>query len=67
MNTEFQKYIDLVGGRKEAAVRLNCSYPMVCKLVNGDHAVTGQRALEINRQFPEVSIVALIRGSQDAA
>ena len=67
MNTEMKRYIDLVGGRRAAAEKLDCSYQLVCKLVNGETAVTGKRAMDIITQFPEVSLKGLLEGSQDAA
>ena len=67
MNTEFKRFIQLSGSRREAAKRLGCSYELVCKIASGEASCTGPRAIQVARLEPEISIVGLIEGGKPNA
>ena len=67
MNTEFEKFVTLAGGRSAAAEVMGCKPTLVSMIRTGERDVSKDAAKKIITRFPEVSLYALLYPQDTAA
>ena len=60
MNTEFQKYLDHIGGSKAAMQHLGLSQSMVFKVLKGERKLNVYKADQIVSDYPNLDFRKLV-------